>query len=133
MSQVKDFREIYRERRDSMLAALDDWSPAGAHWTRPSGGFYVWLTLPEGLDTKAMLPRAVTNRVAYVPGTAFYADGFGTRSMRLSYCYPTPARIREGVRRLAQVVDQEAEMRATFGTATSAHRPGIDAPRPNQS
>lgn len=133
LGQVKDFREMYRERRDAMLEALADLMPAGTRWTRPSGGFYVWLTLPDGIDTKAMLPRAVTNRVAYVPGTAFYADGFGARSMRLSYCYPAPDRIREGVRRLAQVIEQEMELRATFGAWTAAHRPGLDAPAPDQS
>lgn len=131
--QIKSFREIYRERCEAMLSAMADLLPADAHWTRPNGGFYVWLTLPGDLDTKAMLPRAVTNRVAYVPGTAFYADGFGSRSMRLSYCYPTPERIREGVRRLAQVIDQELDLRATFGTAAATHRPGLDAPAPNQS
>nr|WP_246219021.1 PLP-dependent aminotransferase family protein [Phytoactinopolyspora halotolerans] len=131
--QVKAFRELYRERCDAMLGALDDLMPAGAHWTRPRGGFYVWLTLPAGLDTKAMLPRAVTNRVAYVPGTAFYADGFGSRSMRLSFCYPTPDRIREGVRRLAQVIEQEMELRAAFGAAGASQRPGLDAPAPDQA
>lgn len=131
--QVKAFRELYRERRDAMLAALGDLMPEGTHWTRPTGGFYVWLTLPTGLDAKAMLPRAVTNRVAYVPGTAFYADGFGSRSMRLSYCYPTPDRIREGVRRLAQVVEQEMELRAAFGASAPSQRPGLDAPAPDQS
>ena len=55
---------MYRERRDAMVEALDDLMPAGATWNVPSGGFYVWLTLPEGLDAKAMLPRAVTARVA---------------------------------------------------------------------
>ena len=62
-----------------------------------------------------MLPRAVTARVAYVPGTAFFADGFGSGSMRLSFCYPTPERIREGVRRLAGVLEEEMELRETFG------------------
>ncbi|HEY9412176.1 MAG TPA: PLP-dependent aminotransferase family protein [Jiangellaceae bacterium] len=133
LGQVKAFRETYRERRDAMLGALDDLFPPGAHWTHPIGGFYVWLTLPQGLDAKAMLPRAVTNRVAYVPGTAFYADGFGSRSMRLSYCYPTPERIREGVRRLSQVVEQEMELRATFGASVTTRRPGLDAPAPDQS
>jgi DNA-binding transcriptional MocR family regulator len=133
MGQVKAFRETYRDRRDAMLGALDGLFTPATHWTRPTGGFYVWLTLPEGLDTKAMLPRAVTNRVAYVPGTAFYADGFGSRSMRLSYCYPTPERIREGVRRLAQVVEQEMELRATFGAGAAVRRPGLDAPGPDQS
>lgn len=59
--------------------------PRGPH---PTGGFFVWLTLPEGLDSQALLARAVNERVAYVPGNAFYADGFGSRNMRLSYCFP---------------------------------------------
>jgi DNA-binding transcriptional MocR family regulator len=114
--QIKAFRELYRERRNALLDALTEHMPAGTRWTRPGGGFYVWLTLPEGLDAKAMLPRAVTARVAYVPGTAFYADGFGSRCLRLSYCHPPPERIREGVRRFAGVLDAELQLRETFGT-----------------
>ena len=83
----------------------------------PKGGFFVWVRLPEGLDSRAMLPRAVTARVAYVPGTAFYYDGSGSDHMRLSFCFPTPERIREGVRRLAGVVNGEAELVQIFGTA----------------
>lgn len=113
--QIKEFSELYRDRRDAMLEALAEYMPPTATWTTPRGGFYVWLTLPEGLDAKAMLPRAVTQRVAYVPGTAFYADGFGSRCMRLSYCFPTPERIREGVRRLGEVIAAELELRQTFG------------------
>jgi 2-aminoadipate transaminase len=128
LGQVKSFREMYRERRDTMLEGLAEVMPAGASWSRPSGGFYIWLTLPQGLDAKAMLPRAVTARVAYVPGTAFFADGFGSRSMRLSYCYPTPDRIREGVRRLGAVIDQELELRATFGASRRAMGRGYEAP-----
>ena len=79
-----------------MLAALETYLPDGSTWNIPDGGFYVWLTVPEGVDTKAMLPRAVTARVAYAPGTGFYADGFGSRQLRLSYCYPTPERITRG-------------------------------------
>src|SRR6185436_8639074 len=109
-SQIKDFTEMYRERRDAMLAALDEHLTGRATWTVPAGGFYVWLTLPEGLDAKAMLPRAVTARVAYVPGTAFYADGFGSQCMRLSYFHPTPERIVEGVHRLAAVLESEQEV-----------------------
>jgi 2-aminoadipate transaminase len=112
--QIKQFREMYRERRDAMVTALHDQMPAACRWNIPDGGFYVWLTLPPGVDAKAMLPRAVTARVAYVPGTAFFADGFGSGAMRLSYCYPTPDRIREGVRRLAGVVEAEIELRETF-------------------
>jgi 2-aminoadipate transaminase len=126
--QVKQFREMYRERRDAMVEALADMMPASARWNVPDGGFYVWLTLPEGLDAKAMLPRAVTGRVAYVPGTAFFADGFGSRSMRLSYCYPTPERIREGVRRLVGVIEEELELRETFGAGAHALDRGYEAP-----
>jgi 2-aminoadipate transaminase len=131
MGQVKVFRELYRERRDAMLEALADQFPEGSSWTRPDGGFYVWLTLPEGLDSQAMLPRAVTDRVAYVPGTAFYADGFGTREMRLSYCYPTPERIREGVRRLAGVVEAELDLVRTFGPGHLTGRAGLGLPAPD--
>jgi len=130
-NQVKQFCELYRERRDAMLQSLTDLMPVTARWTVPGGGFYVWVTLPEGLDAKAMLPRAVTARVAYVPGTAFYADGFGSQAMRLSYCYPTPDRIREGVRRLVGVVEEELELRHTFGTDgrfSSTLRRGYEAP-----
>ncbi len=117
-SQVKTFTEAYRERRDAMLAALETYLPPGFTWNIPDGGFYVWLTVPEGVDTKAMLPRAVTARVAYASGTGFYADGFGSRQLRLSYCYPTPERITEGVRRLAGVLEAELDVMRTFGTPT---------------
>jgi len=131
MGQIKKFREMYRERRDAMLEALSDLMPAGTQWTVPSGGFYVWLTLPEGLDSKAMSPRAITERVAYVPGTAFFADGFGGRALRLSYCFPPPDRIREGIRRLAAVIEQEIELRDTFGPLSAAPGSGVESPGPD--
>ena len=112
--QVKVFRELYRERRDAMLDALAAVMPAGCRWTRPAGGFYVWLQLPAGLNAKAMLPRAISSRVAYVPGTGFFTGGAGREFLRLSYCFPEPARIREGVRRLADVVVAETELHSTF-------------------
>jgi DNA-binding transcriptional MocR family regulator len=129
--QVKIYQEVYRERRDAMLAALAQHLPPGCTWTRPAGGFYVWLTVPEGLDTKAMLPRAVTQRVAYVPGTAFYADGLGSRQMRLSFCYPTAERIVEGVRRLAAVLDGELELQRTFGSVRPRTVFGPQSPSPD--
>ncbi|MFF5205222.1 PLP-dependent aminotransferase family protein [Streptosporangium sp. NPDC000396] len=129
--QIKTFRELYRERRDAMLSSLEALMPAGLTWTRPGGGFFVWATLPEGLDSKALLPRAVAERVAFVPGTGFYADGSGGRHMRLSYCYPEPERIREGVRRLAGVIEQELRLRDTFGTGSSADHIGVDTPGPD--
>ena len=115
--QIKTFQEVYRERRDAMLESLQALMPEGTRWTIPAGGFYSWVTLPHGLDATAMLPRAVANLVAYVPGTGFYVDGQGRQNMRLSYCYPEPDRIREGVRRLAAVIESELELAATFGTS----------------
>jgi 2-aminoadipate transaminase len=126
--QIKTFTEVYRERRDAMLAALEMYLPHGFTWNIPDGGFYVWLTVPEGVDTKAMLPRAVTARVAYASGTGFYADGFGSRQLRLSYCYPTPERITEGVRRLAAVLDAELDVMHTFGSAARP-RPSLQGPQ----
>ncbi|GII28704.1 aminotransferase-like domain-containing protein [Planotetraspora mira] len=129
--QIKTFRELYRERRDALLNSLEVFMPAGCSWTRPSGGFFVWATLPEGLDSKALLPRAVAERVAFVPGTGFYSDGGGAQHMRLSYCYPQPDRIREGVRRLAGVIEQELQLRDTFGTGSARWHAGIDTPGPD--
>ncbi len=128
MDQIKAFRELYRERRDALLDALGDHMPAGTTWTRPSGGFYSWVTLPDGIDARAMLPRAVAALVAYVPGTGFFIGDeeqeANRRSMRLSYCYPTPARITEGVRRLGNVIDDELALLKTFGSAP----PGVVHP-----
>jgi DNA-binding transcriptional MocR family regulator len=130
--QVSAFRGMYRERRDAMLDALSSQMPDGTTWTHPTGGFYVWVTLPEGLDAKVLLPRAVTARVAFVPGTAFFADGTGNGHLRLSYCYPEPDRIREGVRRLTTVLLEEVELRSTFG-ATGPRRsaPQAESPAPD--
>ena len=126
--QIKTFTEVYRERRDAILSALETYLPDGCTWNIPDGGFYVWLTVPEGVDTKAMLPRAVTARVAYASGTGFYADGFGSRQLRLSYCYPTPERITEGVRRLAGVLEAELDVMRTFGSAARP-RPELQGPQ----
>ena len=128
LEQVSMFRKIYRERRDATLDALTQFFPAECTWTHPTGGFYVWVTMPTGVDAKVMLPRAVTARVAYVPGSAFYADGSGTSHARLSYCYPEPDRIREGVRRLAGVLEEELELRETFGAAAPHARAGHTSP-----
>jgi len=128
--QIKKFQEQYRERRDAMIGALEEYMPY-ASWNVPDGGFYVWVKLPEGLDSKAMLPRAVTGRVAYVPGTAFYYDGQGAGYLRLSYCYPTPEAIREGVRRLAGVIDDELETVKIFGTSGGGPSGQVDFPSPN--
>ncbi|RCW47224.1 DNA-binding transcriptional MocR family regulator [Halopolyspora algeriensis] len=129
--QIKVFQEQYRERRDAMLGALEQHMPAGCDWTHPEGGFYVWFTAPEGVDAKAMLPRAVTQRVAYASGTGFYSGEFGNRQMRLSFCYPTPERIHEGVRRLANTITEELDLVHTFGSADRRPMTGPQAPSPD--
>ncbi|MFF5172356.1 PLP-dependent aminotransferase family protein [Micromonospora sp. NPDC000089] len=131
--QLKVYREVYRERRDAMLSALTDLMPAGTTWTTPAGGLFVWANLPDGLDAKAMMPRAIAARVAYVPGTGFYADGSGAGNMRLNFSFPPPERIREGVRRLAGVMEQDIAMRKVFGPLGPAgrRRGGPDAPGPD--
>ena len=111
--QIDTFRGVYRERKEAMIVSLQEYLPE-LSWTDPNGGFYVWLTLPEPLDSKAMLPRAVKELVAYTPGTAFYADGNGHQNIRLSFCYPTPDQIRVGIRRLATVVGGELDLLETF-------------------
>ena len=102
--------DTYRSRRDAMLDSLEEHFPSTAMWTRPSGGFYVWVRLPEWSDTTAMLAAAVERRVAYVPGTAFYPDARGGDRMRLAFCYPTEDRIREGVARLATLLEDDARL-----------------------
>lgn len=130
-SQIVEFRDMYRERRDTMLEALSEHMPEGVSWTKPRGGFFVWVTLPDGLDSQAMVPRGVNARVAFVPGSAFYSDGQGSRNMRLSFCFPPSDRIRIGVERLAGVVANELEIHNTFGifhTGSAQVRLGAPAP-----
>ncbi|WP_413227877.1 PLP-dependent aminotransferase family protein [Actinomyces respiraculi] len=130
--QITDFRAMYRGRRDAMISALEEFMPE-CTWNVPDGGFYVWVGLPDGLDAKDMLPRAVTNLVAYVSGTAFYAGGRSGRDhMRLSFCYPEPVEIREGVRRLSEVISRDLELRDLFGPTSSRPDEGIVAPAPDQ-
>jgi 2-aminoadipate transaminase len=114
--QVKRFREVYREKAEVMLAALEFEMPEGVSWTVPAGAFYVWLTVPHGIDTSDLLAKAINHRVAYVPGRGFYADGSGGDQARLCFSYPPIARIREGVTRLGELLHEELELvRAVFG------------------
>lgn len=115
MGQVAKARVMYRERCQAALDALEEFLP-DLQWTTPGGGFFTWLTLPEGMNAKAMLPRAVKNLVAYTSGTAFFANGHGGNHIRLSFCYPPPQTVREGVRRLAEVIRAEQETIELFGT-----------------
>ena len=102
--------QTYRSRREAMLAALEERFPNDARWTKPSGGFFVWVTLPDYFDTPTLLAAAVDRKVAYVPGTGFYPDGRGRQQMRLCFSYPTEERIAEGIRRLGELLADEEEL-----------------------
>jgi 2-aminoadipate transaminase len=92
----------YRERRDVMLAALERHFPAGTRWTHPEGGMFLWVELPEGVDASALLEEAVEQRVAFVPGVDFHADGSGRNTLRLNFSNSSPDLIREGIARLGR-------------------------------
>jgi 2-aminoadipate transaminase len=97
---VRRIRQVYGERRNAMLDALDRHFPEDAHWTRPSGGLFLWVTLPAGVDSMKLLDEALREKVAFIPGVPFYADGGGRDSMRLNFSYCAPERIEEGIARL---------------------------------
>ncbi len=101
---VPVIRALYRERRDAMLAALEEYFPDTIIWTRPQGGLFLWVTLPEGLDAAQLLGDALEYRIAFVPGAAFHANGGGTNTMRLSFSNVNAEQIEEGMRRLGKLL-----------------------------
>lgn len=107
---VKLIRKVYRERRDVMIEALKKYFPPEVTWTYPHGGLFLWVTLPEGMDSNKLFETALTENVAFVPGDCFYAGNFsneGCRHMRLNFSYGQPEQIREGIRRLATAIKQQ--------------------------
>ena len=119
---VDSLNEIHRGRRDAMLDALAEFFPRQAEWTRPAGGLFVWVTLPDFIDTTDLLARALRDNVAFVPGEAAYLDGRGRSSMRLNFSGSDEDTIREGVRRIGEVV---AEQVALYGTLTGEDREAV--------
>jgi 2-aminoadipate transaminase len=107
--------DVYRTRRDTMLDALAEHFPPQAEWTRPSGGLFVWATLPDFIDTTDLLARALRDNVAFVPGEAAYLDGRGRSSMRLNFSASPEDAIREGIRRIGEVVTEQVQL---YGTLT---------------
>lgn len=102
---VRRIRQVYAHRRDVMLAAMERYFPEEVQWTRPAGGLFLWAWMPEGMDAAALLKVAVdTQRVAFVPGHAFYPDGQGKNTMRLNFSNAAPEMIEEGIRRLGVVL-----------------------------
>ncbi len=104
---IDGLKEIYGQRRDIMLHALQEHMPEGAHWTNPEGGFFIWLTLPDQIDAGEMLPRARERGVEYLPGATCYTDGRGKNQIRLSFSFATDDQINNGIRILADVVRGE--------------------------
>ena len=106
---VRQIRQTYCRRRDIMLEVMSEHFPPGVRWTRPEGGLFLWVTLPEELDSTAVLEEAINHKVAYVPGAAFYPDGKTRNSFRLNFSNAQPEQIREGIARLGQVLHNVIE------------------------
>ena len=113
--QIATYRELYKTKRDSALAAVRQYLPR-VQTTKPDGGFFLWLTLPEGLNSKEMLPLAVTELVAYTPGTAFFGDGRGANNIRVCFSHPTAENVAVGIKRLSNVINAQIELNETFGS-----------------
>jgi 2-aminoadipate transaminase len=122
---VDSLAEVYRGRRDIMVEALAEHFPAHASWTEPEGGLFIWATLPDYIDTGDLLARALRDDVAFVPGQAAYVeDGRGRNSMRLNFSGVGEEEIREGVRRIGEVIREQVELYGTLThTAASSAQP----------
>ncbi len=113
---VEELTGIYRARRDVMVSAMAEYFPHGATWNKPSGGLFIWATMPEVLSTEDLLAKALSRNVAFVPGPSAYVDGRGTSSMRLNFSGVKEDEIIEGIRRIGQVA---REMLKLYETMTS--------------
>ncbi|PNX45526.1 MAG: hypothetical protein BV459_08265 [Thermoplasmata archaeon M11B2D] len=105
--QIKHIKQLYHRKRDVMIQALQEYFPKEAKWTIPGGGMFLWVTLPKNVNTRLMFKRAVAKKVAYVVGDAFYPDSSNYNSMRLNFSYSDDDVIREGIKRLADVIKEE--------------------------
>ena len=106
---MRRIRKIYRERRDVMLQALEQFFPAEVTWTHPQGGLFLWISLPRGMDSQLLFRSALAEKVSFVPGDSFYADNDldSYRHLRLNFSYCAPEQIREGIRRLSVAVKNQ--------------------------
>ncbi|MEA2525763.1 MAG: 2-aminoadipate transaminase [Thermomicrobiales bacterium] len=106
-AHIAKLREVYHRRRDLMLAALERHMPEGTTWTTPEGGFFIWVTLPEGIDATRMLPQAKERGVEYLPGATCYVDGSGKNQMRLSYSFAQDEQIEPGIQVISEIAKGE--------------------------
>jgi DNA-binding transcriptional MocR family regulator len=106
--QIEKIKEVYRRKMNIMLTGMNEFMPKGLHWTKPEGGMFLWVTLPEGMDSGELLKKALKKRVAFVSGRAFFADPKdGLSTLRLNFTHPSDQMITEGLRRLGAVINQE--------------------------
>jgi len=106
---------LYKERRDVMLQSLEEFFPSEAKWTKPMGGLFLWVTLPEFINTSEMLAEAINEaKVAYISGEAFFADSSGKNCMRLNFSYPSKEQIAEGIKRLGKLIESKIVLYKTF-------------------
>jgi 2-aminoadipate transaminase len=124
---ISDLCGVYSERRDAMLDALERHFPAGATWSTPDGGLFLWATLPDYIDTTDLLAKALRENVAFVPGAAAYVDGRGGSSMRLNFSASQPDEIREGIRRIGAVVAEQVDL---YESITQEHTIPPEPPEP---
>jgi 2-aminoadipate transaminase len=127
---IDDLCDVYRERRDAMLDALDRHFPAGATWSRPEGGLFCWATLPDYIDTTDLLAKALRENVAFVPGAAAYTDGRGGSSMRLNFSASQPKEIQEGIRRIGAVIAEQVDLYESITGEHQIPRPSADPGTP---
>ncbi|GLU25059.1 PLP-dependent aminotransferase family protein [Brucella sp. NBRC 12950] len=112
-SQVAKLHSVYKHRRDKMLEALAKYMPEGTDWTKPEGGMFIWVTLPKGMDGAALLAASIeSEKVAFVPGKAFFADGTGANTLRLSYSCANDEMIDEGIMRLGRLIRTHSKSKA---------------------
>lgn len=107
---IKVIRKVYGERRDVMLAAMDRYFPPGVDWTQPAGGLFLWGTMPDYLKSAEVLKKALEQKVAFVPGAAFYPCGGGDNTMRLNFSFAKPEVINEGISRLGKVLSEQIKI-----------------------
>ncbi|MEW6126934.1 MAG: PLP-dependent aminotransferase family protein [Acidobacteriota bacterium] len=104
--RLPEIRRFYQVRRDAMLETLERHAPAGARWTKPVGGFFLWMELAGKVDTTEILPQVIERGIAYVPGQPFFVDDGGTNTLRLAYSKESPERIAEGIEMLCNILKQ---------------------------
>lgn len=136
-SILHKFVETYGERRDAMLAALEEYFPPEVTWTHPEGGMFIWVTLPEYVDTGSMLAEALEAGVTFVPGDSFFPNACaGKNSMRINFSFESPENITEAIRRLSEVIEERLELYRVFIEAgaikpdqapQNSHIKGLDA------